>query len=187
MPELEAYLLGYFLINKDELAQASSLFHVEHLNRNDFFVKSGHYADKLSFVKSGIVRVYASHGDKEVTQWISTPGYFLTDLRSLIFDETAKWNMQAITDCELFTISKTDYRQLGVHVNNWAELEKRFLSNCFITLEERVFSFLSATAQERYEQLFQQNPGIFNQVPLQYIASMLGMTPETLSRIRGKK
>lgn len=184
MPELKEYLKNYFYVDKEELNLLANLFEEESLKQGQFFVKAGHYADKLSFIKSGIIRIYQSHGDKEVTQWISTEGYFLADLRSLVFDQPARWYMEAVTDCELYSISKENYRKLNTLIPVWPELEKRFLSNCFITLEERVFEFLSSTAAERYERLFASNSDLFNQVSLQYIASMLGMTPETLSRIR---
>ncbi|WP_229239031.1 hypothetical protein [Emticicia sp. C21] len=61
-----------------------------------------------------------------------------------------------------------------------------FIAKCFTMLEDRIFSHLSMTAEERYNFFFQNNKELFNQVPLQYIASMLGMTPETFSRIRRK-
>jgi len=67
------------------------------------------------------------------------------------------------------------------------KLHSGFLPSCFITLEDRIFSHLSLNAEERYDAFFQNNKEIFNHVPLQYIASMLGMSPETFSRIRHKK
>lgn len=66
-------------------------------------------------------------------------------------------------------------------------MEKQFIAGCFVQLEDRVFSHLSLSAEERYDKLFENNKEIFNQVPLQYLASMLGMSPETFSRIRNKK
>jgi CRP-like cAMP-binding protein len=187
MPELAHYLQTYFFVSEAEQQVLSELFEVKSIKKGDFFLKSGHYCNELAFIQSGIVRIFADSGDKEITQWLATQGHFLTDLRSLVFDETARWNMQALSDVTLYSISKENYKIIGEKIENWAELEKRFLSNCFITLEERVFSFLSATAQQRYDFLFNFNPGLFNEVPLQYIASMLGMTPETLSRIRAKR
>jgi hypothetical protein len=66
-------------------------------------------------------------------------------------------------------------------------LEKQFIAKCFLVLEDRVFSFLSLSSEERYNLLFESKKELFNQVPLNYIASMLGMTPETLSRIRKRQ
>jgi CRP-like cAMP-binding protein len=123
---------------------------------------------------------------KEVTQWISSKGYFVTDLASMVFDTPARWNIQALTDSELYTINKTDYNKIGTLIPQWHQIEKLFIAKCFTILEDRVFTHLSMTAEERYQLFFENNKELFNQVPLQYIASMLGMTPETFSRIRKK-
>ncbi|KIO76152.1 Crp/Fnr family transcriptional regulator [Pedobacter lusitanus] len=133
------------------------------------------------------MRVFAATADKEVTQWISTPGYFITDLAGFIFEKPARWTIQALTDTVLFTISRADYNKIGELVPKWKEFEKLFITRCFTTLEDRIFTHLSMTAEERYSFFFENNKELFNQVPLQYIASMLGMTPETFSRIRKKQ
>ncbi|NQX91846.1 MAG: Crp/Fnr family transcriptional regulator [Flavobacteriales bacterium] len=164
----------------------SSLFHPGELKRNEFFLKEKGYCDKLSFVRSGFVRIFANTADKEGTQWISKEGHFITDLFSFQFDQRARWTIQALTDCELYTISKKDYMRLNELVPNWASIEKQFLAACFVQLENRVFSHLSLSAEERYALFFEENKAMFNHVPLQYIASMLGMSPETFSRIRRK-
>jgi CRP-like cAMP-binding protein len=141
----------------------------------------------LSFIESGLLRIYSISDGKEVTQWISTKGYFVTDLSSLLFESPARWTIQALTDVDLFTIQREDYRRIGTLVPKWHELEKLFIAKCFTFLEDRIFSHLSMTAEERYQLFFENNKDLFNQVPLQYIASMLGMTPETFSRIRKKQ
>lgn len=133
------------------------------------------------------MRVFVETEKKEVTQWISTDGYFITDLSAFIFDTPARWNIQALTDSEIFTISKKDYLQLERMLPKWSQLEKLFIIKCATFMEDRIFSHLSMTAEERYDFFFEHNSEIFNHVPLQYIASMLGMTPETFSRIRKKQ
>ena len=163
-----------------------SLFVESELKRGEYFIKVNQYCEKFSFVQSGFVRVFVNVKDKEITQWISSKGYFLTDLNSFVFKQRARWNMQALTDCKLYTIHKENYDRLNTIVPNWAEIEKRFIAGCFVTLEDRVFSHLSLSAEERYIQLFESNRELFNQVPLHYLASMLGMSPETFSRIRSK-
>ena len=185
--ELEQYISSYFPVNKEEMKTIVACFKLETLEKTDFFLKADHYAERLSFIRSGILRIYATSGDKDVTQWISTQGYFVTDLASLVFDIPARWNIQAITPTELFTISKKDYRNLGKLIPQWNQLEKLFIAKCFTILEDRIFSHLSMSAEERYNQLYAMNRELFNQVPLNYLASMLGMSPETFSRIRAKQ
>lgn len=187
MTELELYINSYFGILKEDIQKVSACFKLTQLKKGEFFLKEGRICDKLSFQKSGIVRVFVQTEQKEITQWISTTGYFVTDLAGIIFDKPSKYSIQALTDCEFYTISKVDYKNLDKVVAKWHELEKMFIARCFNILEDRIFSLLSMSAEERYELLHQQNPMLFNQVPLQYLASMMGMTPETLSRIRKKK
>ncbi|RFC55889.1 Crp/Fnr family transcriptional regulator [Brumimicrobium aurantiacum] len=131
--------------------------------------------------------MFALIDGKEVTQWVSSKGYFATDLAGFIYSQKSKLSIQALTATEIYTISKDDYDKIGTLVPQWHAIEKQFLINCFIALETRVFSHLSMTAEERYAAFFETNKSIFNKIPLQYIASMLGMSPETLSRIRKKQ
>jgi CRP/FNR family transcriptional regulator, anaerobic regulatory protein len=186
MTELEKYIQSYFGISQEDLAQVGALFKRQTLKKGDYFLKTGRVCDKLSFIQSGLLRIYVQTSDKEVTQWISTKGYFVTDLASLIFNTPARWTIQALTDVEIYTIDKEDYNRIGKLIPKWYELEKLFIARCFTILEDRIFTHLSMSAEERYHFFFEQNKALFHQVPLQYIASMLGMTPETFSRIRKK-
>ncbi|WP_405564119.1 Crp/Fnr family transcriptional regulator [Polaribacter sp. Asnod6-C07] len=187
MTELQKYITSYFGITNQYMDNITSLFKESELKKGEYFIKSGHYCEKLSFVQSGFIRVYANANNKEITQWISTKGYFITDLYSFNFKQRAKWNIQALTDCKLYTIEKENYKLLNKLVPNWPEMEKQFIASCFVQLEDRVFSHLSLNSEERYNKLFENHKELFNHVPLQYIASMLGMSPETFSRIRNKK
>lgn len=186
MTELSSYIQNFFGAAEDELNTISSLFHEISLEKDEFFLRKGRRSDRLGFLRSGIIREFVVIDEKEVTKWISTEGYFIVDLSGFMFQHPARWNLQALSPSELFVIELDDYRKLGKLVPRWTELEKLFLSRCFAVLEDRVLSHLSMSAEERYRQLFAYNKEIFNQVPLQYLASMLGMTPETFSRIRKK-
>jgi len=186
MTALEKYIQTYFGVANNDLAKISSFFKPVILKKGDYFLKTGRYSERLGFVQSGIIREFVFVDDKEITKWISTSGYFVVDLSSFIFKQPARWNIQALTDCELYVIDKNDYQKIGQEIPRWPELEKLFIAKCFAVLEDRIITHLSMTAEERYNQLFNFNPLLFNQVPLQYLASMLGMTPETLSRLRKK-
>jgi CRP/FNR family transcriptional regulator, anaerobic regulatory protein len=187
MTSLEKYISSYFgVMQQQELELVGSFFKNTSLKKGEFHTKTKGNCDKLSFIQDGIIRIYAANGNVDITQWISTQGYFVTDLESFIFESPARWNIQALTDCNLYTIDRADYKKLGSLLPQWHQLEKLFVARCFAALEKRVFDHLSMTAEERYQSLFEKNKELFTQVPLQYIASMLGMKPETLSRVRKK-
>lgn len=186
--ELEQYIKSYFgIVDAEDMNKIVSLFKPNALKKGEYFLKAGKQSNKLSFIKSGYIRVYLNTEHKEVTQWIGTKGFFITDLSSLVFDTPARFNMQAIVDSQLYTLSKEDYNKIGSLIPKWDTLEKLFLARCFIFMEDRILSHLTMTSEERYQWFFENNREMFNHVPLQYIASMLGMTPETFSRIRAKQ
>ncbi|MEL4308384.1 Crp/Fnr family transcriptional regulator [Joostella sp. CR20] len=174
-------------LTNEEIEILRSYFHEEELSKNDFFTQTGNYCKKLSLVKSGLLRIYRLSDGKEITQWISTPNYFTTEISSFFFDQPSRLSIQALTNIELLTIDKQSYLELKKQLPKWKEIETQFIAKCFAILEDRVFSHLSLSAEERYNLYFEQNREIFNQVPLQYIASILGMSPETLSRIRKRQ
>lgn len=187
MTELEHYVHSYFSVTGEDISEIASLFKPAVLRKGDYYLKSGTSCDKLSFIHSGFVRLYASTEDKDVTQWIGSKGSFLSDLASLTFKTPSRWNIQALTDTELHTIHREDYNSIAERIPKWPEIEKHFIVKCFATMENRIFALLSMSAEERYSAFYHQNMELFNHVPLQYIASMLGMTPETFSRIRKKQ
>jgi CRP-like cAMP-binding protein len=186
MNELSGYIGAYFETHSTQSEKIASHFKVEQLNRNEFHTSADSRFGKLSFVKSGFMRVFKQTDKKEVTQWISSPGEFSTDLGSLMFDQPARWNIQALTDCELYTLDYSDYKRVQLEIDEWPQIEKLFLAKCFMSIEDRIFSFISMTAEERYLYLCEAKPELLQHVPQQFLASMLGMTPETLSRIRKK-
>jgi len=186
MTELSNYISSYFDTQSEESDKIAALFQEESYKRGDYHTELGSRHGKLSFVESGYLRIFKQTEKKEVTQWISSPGEFTTDLGSVMFDHPARWNIQVLTDCKLHTLDYSDYVKIKDQIPNWSEIEKLFLAKCFMTIEDRIFSFISMNSEERYNYLINLKPELFQQVPQQYLASMLGMTPETFSRIRGK-
>ena len=187
MQELAAYIQNFFAVAPSELDTIASKFIPVEIAKGDFFLKQGRYCHRLAFITSGLMRIYREVEGKEVTQWISSPGYFVTDLASFVFQSPGRWNIQALTDCTVYSIERDTYLNLGKEIPKWQELDKLFVAKCFVMLEERMFSHLHMTAEERFHRLLAESPELFNQVPLQYLASMIGMTPETLSRMRNKQ
>jgi CRP-like cAMP-binding protein len=187
MSELKKHIIETFGFTDSEFQEIRGYFKRKEILEGDYFLKEGQYARELGFVEKGILREFLYINDKEVTKWFSTSGYFAVDLSGFLFDQKSKVSYQAMTAVELVAISKEDYNKISTKVPRWNKLETMFLAKCFTVLENRVISHLAFNAEERYNQLFAFNPTLFNEVPLNQIASMLGMTAETLSRIRKKQ
>jgi CRP-like cAMP-binding protein len=185
MTELAKYLRSYMSVNDEDMEVITSYFYPAALEKGDYFLKAGKVCDKLSFHRSGLMRVYAEHDEKEVTQWISFKGNLIADINGIIRDQRAPYNIQALTHSELYTISKKDYNNLALHLPNWPILERALIARCFEFMEQRMFALLAMPAEQQYHYLLDMNPDL-NQVPLKYLASMMGMTPESLSRVRSK-
>lgn len=183
---VENYLNKHFPLSKEVTDEVTNKFTKELVAKGEFYIKGGRPAFKLGLIESGLIRIYAASKEKEVTQWISTPGYFITELSSFVFQTPSRLNLQAIEDCVIWSITKEDHQFLCKRIPEWNDVDKKFIAKCFVTLEDRIFSHLYMTAEERFKQLMDTQPDLFNKVPLQYLASMLGMTPETLSRMRKK-
>ncbi|OJJ22227.1 hypothetical protein BKI52_08220 [marine bacterium AO1-C] len=184
---IETYLQKYFRIPSEEIAQVASLFREEKLQKGDFFVKKGRQCRKLGFLLEGYLRFYFTTETKEITHWIFWQGHLVTDVSSFYLQTPSKWHVQALTDCHLYTINYDDYQKINQFVPSWGQINQTFIVKCFSGLENRIFTFLSMSAEERYQYLFDAHKELFQYIPLNYLASMLGITPETLSRIRKKR
>ena len=184
MKELQTCIAEHIQIHPDDMALILSRFQPKTLKKGDFLLKSRSICREMAFVRSGYLRTYDLVDGKEITIWIASTGSFITSLTSFIYEKINYWNIQAITDCELMVINRKDHFDLLQKNNKWLEFDNFLLTQAFTILERNMFAQLHTTSRERYEALFQENPEIFNHVPLQYIASMLGITPETMSRLR---
>ncbi len=189
MKEFKNLVQQYFgPLSPPELSVIQAYFREERLTKNAYFTQSGQVCDKLSLVKTGLFRIYSITPEgKEITQWISPANSLITEIQGFFYSQANRWSIQALADAELLTISKTNYLKLSQEIPAWNRIERGFLVKCFATLEERVFTHLALSAEERYTLYFEKNKELFTQVPLQYIASLLGMSAETFSRIRNKQ
>ncbi len=175
------------IISTDVLDDIAKRFREVHINAGDFLTEPGKICKKMAFISSGALRIYNIADGKEVTLWIGTENRFITDLRSFVQQTPARWYIEAVTDCELAVISRDDHINLLEKHPKWLEFDNRLLTSAFSIMEHRLWSYLYMTAEERYRELVEHEPELFNRVPLKMIASMLGIAPETLSRLRGKK
>jgi len=184
MEKLKNCISNQISIDNNAMNDILSVFETKTISKGEFLLKSGSICKQMVFIESGYLRMYDIVEGKEITFWIGNSGRFITSLSSFLFESKSMWNIQALTDCKLHTISRKDHFKLIQTQNKWLEFDNKLLAYSFALLENKMFSQLHTTAKQRYNNLLQEDPELFLNVPLQYIASMLGITPESLSRLR---
>lgn len=171
----------------DELDGAMALFHHEHLERNAYFCRAGRIADRIAYVAQGALRSYYLINQKETTTFFQLPGSIAVALPSFIQLTHSTENIQALDDAELLVIHRNDLYRLYEESWKWQQVGRILMEQYYIRLEQHLIGLQSHSATERYEHLLSRQPEVFRHVQLQFIASYLGISPETLSRIRKGK
>lgn len=184
MEQLKKCISNQVHIGNDALDCILSFFVPQELAKGQLFLESGKVCRQMAFIESGYLRMYDIVDGKEITFWIGSNGKFITSLSSFIFQTSNFWNIQAVSDCKIYVINREQHFQLCSTHPKWLEFDNMLLARSFSLLERTMFAQLHTTAQQRFESLLKEEPDLFLNIPLQYIASMLGITPESLSRLR---
>lgn len=178
-------LKAYVPFTHDELNEILSHFTKEDVPKNELLVREGQICRKLYFVEKGIGRSYYLKEDgKEVTQWFFGQGVFMSSVDSFFNRSQSYYYLEVLEDSILFSITLD---RIDLLLSRYHKMETlvRLISIDMLT---KVVSKLNAiqfqTARERYDYMISEFPDISYRVPLGHIASYLGMTQETLSRIR---
>lgn len=174
--------------SQEEWAAFESLVKVSKFKKQDLLIKDNQSCEKLFFVTEGYCRHFFYDLDhNEITSWFSTTGMLATDYRAFTEQTTSVFNVQAITDLICVYITFQDLQGLYDRSKIWERMGRLINQSYLSQLIERNTSMFSKTARQRYESFSKLNAELFNTVPLMHIASYLGMTLETLSRLRSGK
>jgi CRP-like cAMP-binding protein len=138
----------------------------------------------MYFINSGYLRTYYVKDGLEITNHINCPLGFMTAFGSYISGTASYEYLECITDCDLLRIKKEKLDALFQHSQKWAEAGRIINEQVVLYNEQRTRDLVSKTAEERYMELMKYHPDFIQHVPLQYIASFIGVKPESLSRIR---
>lgn len=162
-------------ISKYKSFKKGELLHTANSICNHFFI-----------IISGIARVFYYKEDKDVTAHIAQEQESITAIDSFIQRKKSNYFVEALEDLEVFMVSREDLENLFVKEPKFEHFGRLFLEQIYIDLVERIVDIQMQTSQERYDKLLDKKPELFQRVPAKHLASFLGMTAETFSRIRGK-
>ena len=172
--------------SEQKIAEIASYFKIIPLKKDDFFLKEGQVCKKIGFLNLGQIRHFYSAKENDVTRWISFENDFVTSLRSFILKIPSIENLQALTDCELVIIDRKAFDILIEKNIGFKDFYIKALEYNYITIEDRVFSLIEKSAEERFEWMAKNQLHFIQNVAVMYTASMLGITPRHLSRLRKK-
>jgi CRP-like cAMP-binding protein len=156
-----------------------------HYDKQTFVLKEGKINNDYVFLKSGFMRSYTyDFNGNEVTTNFFSSNQMVFEVSSYFQRKPSKENIQAITDCEAWVGKYEQFQSLFHSLPEFREFGRAVLVKGFVDLKERTLSMINQKAELRYENLLQSNSELIQQVPLKYIASYLGVTDTSLSRIR---
>jgi CRP-like cAMP-binding protein len=172
-------------LTPDEIKIFTSLLTAKQLRRRQYLLQAGDICRTENFVSSGLLRAYTvDRQNNEHTLMFAMEDWWISDLYSLITETPSTLHIEALEDSELFCIDKLSLESLYQQVPPFERLMRILFQNAFVAHQQRILSSISQSAEERYGAFIKKYALLEQRVPQTLIASYLGMTPETLSRIR---
>ena len=172
-------------LTEEEKLLSKSFFIPKKLRKKQYLLQEGDVSKYVAFVEKGILRQYKvdDKGNEHILQF-AFEGWWIADHYSFLTGEPSLYNIDSLEDCELLLLTKQAEEQLLEKLPKFERFFRLLLQNNLIGTLQRLESSLSGTAEEKYNQLIQSCPTLAERIPQHMIASFLGITPETVSRIR---
>lgn len=185
MKALRKYLEMVGHLSEEDIQSLLAFLRFQKLKKGDFFIREGQVSKEVGFLVSGLIRsYYTTNSGEEITYCFRFPNDMIAAYSSFITGNKTDENLQAISEVELLVFSKQELNKLANDSLNWTKFLKEIAELQYIELEKRIFQLQKTTALQRYEDLLQNQPEYVQKIPLQYLASYLGITQRHLSRIR---
>lgn len=181
----EAYITSEAQLTKEELKYMLSLATVKKVRRRQLLLKEGEICRHKTFIVKGLLRNYRLKDDgTEHIMKFGAENSWMMDHESYNSQIPAKYNIDALEESEVILWKREDFEELMVAVPAIRSFSEKVKENSFNASQERILMSISYTAEEKYEDFITSFPDIFRRVPLHMVASYLGVSRETLTRVR---
>ncbi|MBP2831240.1 Crp/Fnr family transcriptional regulator [Aquimarina sp. U1-2] len=184
--KLETYLDSFSVLGNKATAEITSRFQVEKFKKKTLLIKQDDLCNELYFIIKGSCRYFHFKKRKEVTHWFGFEGSFFTSFQSFTTGDPSCEYIQLTEKSTLLKITKSDLHDLYEKYPEWQTLGRLIVENYARMLMERITCLQIFNATQKYIHLFKTEPRILQRMPIIYIASYLGIAPDTLSRIRSR-
>lgn len=169
---------------KDQLKKVSTILN---LSKETTLVKEGDFADKIYFIAQGCARAFYVKDGKDITDWFAFENDFISSINSFFLNIPSPHYIEVLEKSTLLQISRANINLLSEEYPEFDRLTKLVITKTMLQQQQRIASMQFETAQLKYENLLKIRPNITQRVALTHIASYIGITLETLSRIRNPK
>lgn len=185
MDELINYLLLFGDLNEQQIQLILSKCVKHTIKRDEFYQEIDKIPNEFAFLADGVFRVsyYNNKGD-EITKYFLDENHFVVDLDSYNQKKTSPEYIQAVTDCTYITLSRDALKDLSITIADWDGIMNKIISKALVEKVSKISMMMAEDATERYLNFFNRFPKLANRIPLSYLASYLGITQSSLSRIR---
>jgi CRP-like cAMP-binding protein len=156
------------------------------LKKHDFYLKDGQVCKSMIIVYKGGLRIFSRSDKDDYTLGFAFEGEWIGDYESFLLQAPSESFIEALEDCELFTLSYADMQALYLHSQRFERFGRIIAENLFIGAEKSKRNLMVQSAEDRYLDLLSNQPHILERLPQHLIASYLGIQPQSLSRIRAK-
>lgn len=185
MDKLINYLLEFGQLNQQQIDLIKRKAKVLELKKDDYFSEAGKIPKQVAFIEKGILRVcyYNSNGD-EITKYFIDEKNFAVDINSFNQKIPSSEYVQAVTDCTLLVFSTESLNDLSATIIQWDGIIYKITEKALVEKVNKLSPMLAEDAKTRYLNFLEKFPNLANRIPLSYLASYLGITQSSLSRIR---
>jgi CRP-like cAMP-binding protein len=184
---IEAISNHYTQLSNDCMADLKSVSKILSVEKGSIIVKEGQYADKAYFIAQGSARAFYLKDGKDISDWFAFENDFISSINSFFLDVPSPHFIEASEPSILLEISRAHVTMLSDKYLEFDRLGKAIVTKTMLQLQQRIMSVQFETAQQKYKNLLEIRTDITQRVALGHIASYLGITIETLSRIRSQK
>lgn len=185
MEQLINYLLQFGHLNQQQIDLIKSKVVIKTTKKDNYYHEAGRIPREIIFLTEGIMRVcYYNNKGEEITKYFLEENRFIADVNSYNQGIPSTEYLQAITDCEYIVLSKTALDDLSQTIVGWDPIIAKITAKALAEKVNRISSMMPADATERYLTFLNNFPMLANRIPLSYLASYLGITQSSLSRIR---
>jgi CRP/FNR family transcriptional regulator, anaerobic regulatory protein len=187
MEEVIKYLNAIHPLSDELKMYLASVIKERLIPRKEYLLKAGHVCRNICFISKGLLRCFYLQNSQEVSSWFMMEGDVIISVESFFQQAKSKESIQALEDCLLYSLEYTDLQYM---YRNFAEsnfVGRVLTEKYYIMSEQRLYSLKIQKAPGRYKYILENFPVLLQRVPAKYIASYLGVSEETLSRIRSKR